>query len=67
MPRQRTAGPALTPRERREQVVAILSDALASMPPALAISHETALGDSPESSQKALEVFAKSRLSVRVG
>ena len=58
---------ALTPRERRREVVGILSTALARMPPAVRVPHSPADEDSPESSQKALEVSRRPRLSVGGG
>ena len=68
MPRpRRTAQPELTPQQRRQQIVTILSTALASMPPAAAIPHEFDPEDSLESSQNALELFRESRLSVPTG
>jgi len=64
---KRSARRALTPRERRGEVVRILSTALARMPPALQILPEPPSEDSPESSQKALEVSRNPRLSVTRG
>jgi hypothetical protein len=55
---------AMTPRERREQVVGILAAALARMPLAMAVPYVPDAENSPESSQKALEVCRDSRLSV---
>lgn len=58
---------ALTPRQRREQVVVILSAALARMPLAAPVPHVSDAENSPESSQKALEVNRDLRLSVAGG
>jgi hypothetical protein len=58
---------ALTTRERREQVVGILSAALTSMPMAAPEPHVPDAKGSPESSQKALEVSRNSMLSVAGG
>jgi len=58
---------ALTARERRREVVGILATALARMPQAVRIPHSPAAEDSPESSQKALEVSGRPRLSVGGG
>ena len=57
----------LTPRERRGEVVAILAAALARLPAAAPIPHVPGAENSPESSQKALEVSRNLRLSVGSG
>jgi len=75
--RKRTREQEITPRERRNEVVAILSAALANMPPALSVAegkavsvpppispHDVGQKNSPESSRNCLEVSAKTRLSV---
>jgi hypothetical protein len=49
---RRTTQPELTPQERRRQIVTILSAALASMPPAVAIPPESSPKNSLEVSQE---------------
>ena len=55
---------ALTPRQRRGEVVAILSATLARMPLAAPVPHVPSSEDSPKSPHKALEVASDLRLSV---
>ena len=58
----------LTPYQRRKEVVAILSTALASMPPVISIPPEAPpdidVRNSPDSSRKSLEVASETRLNV---
>jgi len=65
--RSRKPRRTLTPRDRRREVVTILSTALARMPSAAQVPHEPTTENSPESSQKALEVSRDPRLSVTRG
>jgi len=58
---------ALTPRQRRGEVVGILAAALARLPLAAPVPHVPGPEDSPEFSQKALEVSRELRLSVGRG
>ena len=67
-PRKRKHGPKLTPEQRRQEVVELLSTTLAEMPKAVSIPptspHDSGRENSQESSQKALEVSEETRLSV---
>ena len=68
MPRPRkNPQPEMTPQQRRQQIVMILTAALASMPPAIAIPHDSGRENSLEFSQNRLELSCESRLSVPTG
>jgi hypothetical protein len=64
---RRNAPPELTPQQRRQQIVTILSAALTAMPPAAAIPHESGPENSLEFSLSGLELLGESRLSVPTG